>query len=872
MIKKSKNLKTKKTNKATVKRVSRKTISKSKIAVILKKNIDDQELFNLDHFLIDEQENCSVALKSETTANKEALKEIDRLIKAEAALAFNLKELLPKREFKIQLNRQGRLAKINQTHERENSAYLINLKKPASVINKQQQKANFKEEVRTSNLAPSLLKPHSFSENLEKFWSIWSVKLQRSKRQAGTVAPDNSNRWLFNLKVALNFAFIGLLLILPIRGLFFYQHLSKTKGQILGVSQEAWQELKQGAMSASQADWQSASFSFGLASSYLAEAQATVEQYRHSLLDLVKLIPAGGTKVVSLENLLLAGQSLTNAAEGLASTLSATASSGSGGLEQLMTADFASLAKGLDAAQADLDKSFGYLNKVKPEVIPQEYRQSFVDFSLQLGPLSASLKRAEEFLLFAMEMLGQQTPKRYLIMMQNTNEARPAGGFFGTFALLDLKKGKITNLEVPPGGTYDLKGYYTGPRIRPPEPLTLIGSAWSAWDANYFADFPSSAKKVAWFFEQSGWPTVDGVIAINSSLIPELLKIVGNIELPKYNKVLTPEEAILALEHATLFEYDKAKNAPKEIITDLTPVLLKRLFGLSGEAAWPLVLTLEQALAQKEIQLYFSEQSLQERAENFGWTGEIKPSSGDYLLAVDTNIAGGKTNAYLTSQINLYSYVQPDGSLINTVAITRHHHGDEIDPKSAAYVLAKQNNVAYLRIYVPQGSELLEVSGQTPPEKELFKEPYPNFSEDEYLRSIQGQVALDEPSGTAINNEAGKTVFGNWLQVKPGEEKTLTFSYRLPFKLDLPNVSWWQRVVNLFRKTTGVNHNYSLLVQRQSGANQTTLKSFLFLPDNLKIDWLKSTNGSTVSQTDQGASLTSELKTDQYYAAVLRRR
>jgi hypothetical protein len=51
--------------------------------------------------------------------------------------------------------------------------------------------------------------------------------------------------------------------------------------------------------------------------------------------------------------------------------------------------------------------------------------------------------REELFLL-----LGKNQPFNYLILLQNGNEKRPNGGFFGSFAFLTLEGGHIKHLEV----------------------------------------------------------------------------------------------------------------------------------------------------------------------------------------------------------------------------------------------------------------------------------------------------------------------------------------------------------------------------------------------------------------------------------------
>ena len=45
-------------------------------------------------------------------------------------------------------------------------------------------------------------------------------------------------------------------------------------------------------------------------------------------------------------------------------------------------------------------------------------------------------------------------------------------------------------------------------------------------------------------------------------------------------------------------------------------------------------------------------------------------------------------------------------------------------------------------------------------------------------------MRLDPVSGTRISEDAGKTVFGNWVYVSPGESVEVTYTYLLPFHVD----------------------------------------------------------------------------------------
>jgi hypothetical protein len=849
----------------------------------------------LDLFLVDNEP--KVVVKGQITYQPEQAKNISNLPTSITIEALNpnhdfdqpdkkdFKPLLPHKEIKIFLNKSGETLAKEATFEQSNSAYLIDLKNSKSResldIFLKPSKAEIKSEISENfvplkkshfNTSTSFVKKKRLVDVLDELgldvyrWYAAKFKSKKTVKptpvQITKVYHDWSEKLLINLKLALNFALIALLLVLPIRGVFIYQSFSKTQGQVMDYSQAAWQQIKQGAMAATQADWRDAALNFNTANSYFSEALSTIETYNSTLLNLIKIVPAAGKKLSSGQDLLNAGKYLSFAAQNLSETFSQTQKSAD--LNMTVTKNLVMAKDGLNVAKQDLSKAVVYLSQVDPDVLPAEFRDYLKNIQTELPKFQQNLDLTDQLFTLALEILGHDQPKRFLFMFQNTNEIRASGGFFGSLAMADIKEGKIDKLEVPGGGPYDLKGYLTE-RVISPQPLHLVGTAWEIWDANWWADFPTSAKKVSWFFEKSGWPSVDGIIAFNSSLIPELLKIVGNIEMPEYDKILTPDNVVLALQHATIFEYKKNQKLPKEIIGDLMPIIVERLLSIKSDKTLPLLLTLNDAFRKKDIQLYFNKPEIQQLATNFGLTGEQVKSDKDYLMVVNTNIGGGKTDGVIEQKINQYSYVQEDGSIIDTVAINRMHNGNKDD------VFERVNNVDYVRLYVPEGSQLIDVTGFNPPDQKLFKEVYSGYQPDEYLKKIQGDVTIDSKTGTSVNNELSKTVFGNWIQVEPGQSETITFSYRLPFKIgDLKTKPTLNKFIDSFKDSNNSNLlNYSLLVQRQSGASKTQLKSYLFLPDSLKIKWINNTDGSSAVISEKGVNFSTELNTDQYYAVIL---
>jgi len=133
----------------------------------------------------------------------------------------------------------------------------------------------------------------------------------------------------------------------------------------------------------------------------------------------------------------------------------------------------------------------------------------------------------------------------YLILFQNNNELRSSGGFIGSFAEVEVKGGRPGSIDF---GTniYKLDEPFAAQVVVPPPAplLRITGGRWTLRDSNWAADFPQAAEQILWFYERewgmAGKETrLDGVIALTTTVIEELLRLTDPIEMPAYTTTLT---------------------------------------------------------------------------------------------------------------------------------------------------------------------------------------------------------------------------------------------------------------------------------------------------------------------------------------------
>lgn len=664
------------------------------------------------------------------------------------------------------------------------------------------------------------------------------------------------------------FIIMALVLIIPLQGYTYYHDLKLQRAMVLGATSSIYDDFQQGFAAFEKLDFSAANDRFSKAQSNLYSVNQIFEKYPPFLISLAKVIPTFGSEVSSGLNIMAAGKKMAELGMSLSNLFSDLQTNGSDNIAILQ-----SLQKGLNDSVVTLQEIENLLSKVDSDSLPIDYREQFEQLNSLLPQAKEVFKNAFEVSVFASDWLGATEPQRYLLIFQNSNELRPTGGFIGSIAEVDIKKGKIQNFYLPPGGVYDLQGNLKI-LLAAPEPLRLLNANWQLQDSNWFFDFPTSAKKIMWFYEKSGGPTVDGVIAVNSQILPKLLTITGPIELKEFNLVLDADNVIAELQTEVEINYDRELNQPKKVIASLMPIILQRLENLPPQDFFSMFSLLYNALQVRDIQLYHQQARLQEEIQYFGFGGQVQSTDQDYLAVVDTNIGGGKTDQVISSQVLLTSNINPNGEIVNTLKIIKQHNGDSAD------IFTGQMYRDYIRVYVPLGSKLISAIGFTPPDASEFNEPSAGYSEDEFLKNIEANEIIDLGTKTRITEEFNKTVFGNWLSLSPGEQKEVSLTYILPNKVNFKKRNqdnYFISLVDNFLTDIGFSKEgdhevamHTLLLQKQSGQPPYSFSHEIIFPNTWEISISNLLKNNT-ARRDNRVYYQNTVKTDQIWGVIFNR-
>lgn len=586
------------------------------------------------------------------------------------------------------------------------------------------------------------------------------------------------------------------------------------KNSVLENGKNAVANLMDAKESLKELRFSSAADSFTLAYDDFSKASTTLNELGASFAPILSKIP-GLNKIATASNIVIAGRDVAKAGQELSSAFDQFYKTNVASFLSAKTGDerkkslfafFDKFNKTLISARKSVNDARGLMATIDSGLLPADKKPLFDVFKNKLPELNGFLDKAVGYSGFLTNMVGGQgDSKKYLILLQNNSELRATGGFPGTYAIISFEDGFFKDIKVDdiynPDG--QLKEF-----IVPPKPLQHITPTWGMRDANWFADFPTSAKKVMEFYKKDTGISIDGVITLTPDVIVKIMDIIGPIEMPEYGVTLNAKNFLSQVQEEVEYggkKSEEAKKAPKKILVDFEPKFLAEL-GRQGSENWIKIFSIfSDALEQKHILAYFNESSSQRFALENGFGGEIKDARGDYLEVVFSNVKGSKTDAVTENRVSVQGNILDNGSMEHLVEVKRTHNGGDSE-----FGFYNRPNPSYIRLYVPLGARLVSINGNTTVDfSPIIDYSTGDFKHDQSLLSIESQTThpFDDVD---VFQENGKTVFGFWLVVGPKEAKSAAVKYIVPANY--------------------VGKDYNFLLQKQSGTGSDKFSLNLSMP------------------------------------------
>ncbi len=407
------------------------------------------------------------------------------------------------------------------------------------------------------------------------------------------------------------------------------------------------------------------------------------------------------------------------------------------------------------------------------------FRMPWVADGIERGQIQ--LQRVRDVIGYTEKLLtvyprigGFRKKQTYLVLLQNSMELRPTGGFIGSLMLISFIDGKVDSMEIQDVYTADgqLKGH-----VDPPQPIReILGSEhWYLRDSNWNPDFEVSGKQAAWFYEKELGVTPDGVIAISLPMVTRLLHVTGPLELLEFNERVSESNFYAKSLLYTQTDFFPGSTQKKDFLGSLSGALMGRLTTDRSISAGALLSALTQSLRSKDLQFYFTDPELQALVSQWGWDGDLSldtcpspvpdvPCIGDGTGIVGANLGVNKVNYFVRDEALTRVRINADGSLDHTLTLTVENTSPSQENGGGVYQ-------SYMRLIVPRDAMLqsITIDGQPAIPRDVTDpvpppSPYYLFEDKEDISLIHLSYAVQprqtrqivfhyvRPAGTVTGN------------------------------------------------------------------------------------------------------------------------
>ncbi len=421
-----------------------------------------------------------------------------------------------------------------------------------------------------------------------------------------------------------------------------------------------------------------------------------------------------------------------------------------------------SLAEKMDAIVAETEKSVTAINTIDSDYLPAEIRgqkikEPFLAGRKTLNRSFSFLKGVKPVLENIPYFLGQGEERRYLVLFQNDTELRPTGGFLTAYAILNAHEGQFE--PVLSEDIYQLDNRFNQ-RLEAPRPIEeyLPGVYyWHLRDMNLSPDFAKSMETFYQYYQEvPGTQTVDGIIAVDTHFLSDLVEVIGPVNVSDWGTFSTePDERCWGCPQI-IYELERMADKPsgeirtdrKAIIGPLMKTILVHVMGAPSDQIPEIFATGLRAIEEKHILTYFPEEKYQQAVAGIKMTGEIEPAEHDYFHLNNTNFAGAKSNMFIDETVEQKIIPQEDGTIKRKVRVKYHN------PKPGSDCNLERGELClnglyrnWFRFYVPSGSELIKMTGSEVEAKtyeELGKTVFEGFFGDKYPLHPNGGTSIVE--------------------------------------------------------------------------------------------------------------------------------
>jgi hypothetical protein len=433
----------------------------------------------------------------------------------------------------------------------------------------------------------------------------------------------------------------------------------------------------------------------------------------------------------------------------------------------------------LDEIQADLNTVDEELAQIDDNRYPEDFKgiaakNMIIQAKQGADQAKTLLSEYRPIIELIPDIAGSKGERRkYLVLFQNDNELRPTGGFLTAYSVIYIEDGKVTPEKSD--DIYELDKKFNK-KIPIPEELGRYLTTEKYWHLRDMNTSPDFKKSMNQFFEHyqniPGEPdNIDGIIAVDTQLLTDLIEVVGPINIPGYGTFSAEidqrcdcPQIIYALSEIITRPTPYLRDDRKGILGPLMSTILTKIYSSPRTYMADLFNIALKDIEGRHIQMYFTDMEFQKAVETINAAGRLvaNDSAQDSLAIVNANLGGAKSNLFIDYKVTQTVSEPVDGKITKTVEISYNNDHKADNCNLEAGLLCLNSTLRdWTRLYVPKGSELVEAQG--------FTEEAKTYDEGDF------------------------TVFDGFFTLEPMAQAKLKVTYTVPYTDETYKIRLWKQ-------------------------------------------------------------------------------
>jgi hypothetical protein len=368
----------------------------------------------------------------------------------------------------------------------------------------------------------------------------------------------------------------------------------------------------------------------------------------------------------------------------------------------------------------------------------------------RLVGLSATVDDLAKATRLAPAMLGADGPRRYLLVVQNDAQSRATGGIISGFGIISARSGRLSlvirnDAALPAIGTTPV--LRLSPDLQDRYGRLRMATAWG--NANLSPDYPAAARVFSAMWARGTGQQLDGVVAMDPSMLGYLLSEVGTARLPDGHQVTGDGLADL-LQSRIYSMFPTAEQ--RDVYFSAVGASIYSSLLTSGVSPARLLSAMGRAADEGRLLIWSRRAGEQQMLSPTPLGGVLPTDTGPFLAVVSQNGTGSKLDYWLRRSTEYQLRRLPNGS------------GEAVVTVRFRNTAPSSGLPLYVRQRLEEGAPRHFPPGQTA----LYVSIYGGIGGGFISASLDGRAVQLESE-----TEKGHGVFSIFVTMDPGQTATL---------------------------------------------------------------------------------------------------